>query len=198
MNDLTIIYYTANAFKNKLSAGVKENLLKVAGNYPIVSVSQKPMNFGKNICVGEIGVSPENLYKQILIGARAAETEYVALAEDDCLYSDEHFKKIRPNKAVACNVAKWSFCTWIKPPMFSLEVNKKATCAMIAPRKLLIKALKEGIIRPTVEFWTSEPIVVFSHEYDLGFDGFGKKHGVMPAYDVAYWGRAEDMMKKFV
>lgn len=201
-------------------------MLKVAGDYPIISVSQKPMDFGKNICVGEIGKSVRNLYKQILIGAKAADTEYVAMAEDDCLYTREHFKKYRPRTGFAFNVAKWSLYTWVKPPMYSVKYGK-TTCAMIAPRKLLIEALEEryakypddnnypmhywgepgtcekelGVtIRPTEEFWTCDPIVAFSHENDLGFGDFGarKWYGYMQACDVAYWGKAEDLMKKFI
>lgn len=226
--DLTIIFYTANSFENKLSAGVRENLLKVAGNYPIISVSQKPMDFGKNICVGEIGKSYRNLYKQILIGAKEATTEYVAMAEDDCLYTEEHFNRYRPNNAFAFNVTKWSLYTWVRPPMYSWKKDRKTTCAMIAPRKLLIEALEEryakypddnnypmqywrepgeyekqlGItVRPTEEFMTYDQILVFSHEYDvMGFNELGqrKRHGIMQAYDVAYWGRAEDIMKKYI
>ena len=224
MIDLTIIFYTANSFENKLSVGVRENLFKVAGDYPITSVSQKPMDFGKNICVGEIGKSYRNLYRQILIGVKAAETEYVAMAEDDCLYTEEHFKKYRPKNGFAFNMAKWSFYTRVKPPMYSVKYGK-ATCAMIAPRKLLIEALEEryakypddnnyparlwgepgryeeqlGItVRPTEEFWTCDPIVVFSHENALGFGDLGARKGYMRACDVAYWGKAEDLMKKSI
>ncbi len=224
MIDLTIIFYTANSFENKLSMEVRENLLKVAGKYPIISVSQKPMDFGKNICVGEIGRSQRNLYRQILIGAKEATTEYVAMAEDDCLYTEAHFNAYRPKNAFAYNMARWSFYTWTRPPMYSFK-NRKTTCAMIAPRKLLIEALEEryakypddnnyptlfwgelgkyerrlGVtVRPTEEFITYEPIVVFTHEHAIGFDILGKKkkHGFMRAYDVAYWGKAEDLLKK--
>jgi len=224
MKNLTIIFYTANSFENKLTALVRENLLRVAGDYPIISVSQKPMDFGKNICVGEIGKSVRNLYRQILIGAKATETEYVAMAEDDSLYSREHFEILRPKNAFAYNMSKWSFYTWCRPPLFSLKY-RKTTCAMIAPRKLLIEALEEryakypddnnypihywgelgryekelGVtIRPTAEFWTYDPIVIVSHENAIGFEVLGtkKRHGVMRAYDVAFWGKAEDLLKK--
>lgn len=227
MNDLTIIFYTANSFENKLTVGARENLLKVAGDYPIISVSHKPMNFGQNICVGDVGKSYRNLYRQILTGAKAATTEFVAMAEDDCLYTKEHFSVYRPNNAFAFNMSKWSFYTWTDPPIFSLKPNRKTTCAMIAPRKLLIEALEEryakypddnnypvklwgepgryerqlGVtVRPTEEFWTYDPILVFSHEYAIGFSDLGKRkrHGYLRAYDVAYWGKAEDIRRKYV
>lgn len=226
MSDLTIIFYTANSFENKLTAGVRENLLRVAGEYPIISVTHKPMDFGQNICVGDMGKSYRNLYRQILIGAKAATTEYVGMAEDDCLYTKEHFSAYRPENAFAYNMAKWSFFSWTMPPMYSYK-NRKTTCAMIAPRKLLIEALEEryakypddsrcpmhywgelgryekhlGVtVRPTEEFRTYEPIVVFSHEFAVGFGGLGRKkrHGFLRAYDVAYWGKAEDLRNKYI
>jgi len=92
MNDLTLIYYSANAILESVAQKVRDNLLKVTENkYPIISVTQKPINFGKNICVGEIGKSKYNEYKQILIGAKEVKTKYIACVEDDVLYSPEHF-----------------------------------------------------------------------------------------------------------
>ena len=100
MNDLTIIYYTANTIRDNTAAGVRDYLLKVTENkFPIISVSQKPINFGENICVGEIGKSKYNCYKQILIGVKEAKTKFVACAEDDTLYAKEHFE-YRPPEGV--------------------------------------------------------------------------------------------------
>lgn len=108
MNDLTILYYTANTIPDITAEKVRNNLLKTTNNqYPIISVSQKPINFGKNICVGEIGRSKYNCYKQILIGAENAKTKYVACAEDDVLYSPEHFL-YRPKEGVfAYELSMW-------------------------------------------------------------------------------------------
>jgi len=100
MNDLTILYYTANTIAEITANRVKDYLLKVTENkIPIISVSQKPINFGQNICVGQIGRSKYNCYKQILIGAREVKTKYVACAEDDVLYGIDHFT-YRPNKGI--------------------------------------------------------------------------------------------------
>jgi hypothetical protein len=97
-SDLTLLYYTANAIQDSAAQKVRDNLLKVTENkYPIISVSQKPINFGKNICVGEIGKSKYNCYKQILTGVREVETRYVACAEDDTLYTKEHFEYRPPD-----------------------------------------------------------------------------------------------------
>jgi len=92
MNDLTLLYYSANIIPEATAEKIRENLLLVTKNqYPIVSVTQKPLDFGKNICVGEIGVSKYNEYYQILTGLREVKTKYVACIEDDVLYPPEHF-----------------------------------------------------------------------------------------------------------
>jgi len=88
----TIIYYTSNredeAFENK----IKAKLLEVCGDVPIISVSQKPIDLGKNICVGEVGACDANLFRQIQTGCEAATTPFVISAEADCLYPPEYFQ----------------------------------------------------------------------------------------------------------
>jgi hypothetical protein len=103
-SDLTIVYYTSN----RIDGGkIRNHFLDLAHKeIHIVSVSQKPINFGKNICVGDIGVSKYNIYKQIYTGVRTIRTKYVACCEDDTLYNYDHFT-FRPEKdvfAYDCNM----------------------------------------------------------------------------------------------
>ena len=70
---------------------IRENILAVSGGIPIVSVSQKPIDFGKNICVGDVGNSYINMFRQILIGAREATTLYLVMTEADTLYPENYF-----------------------------------------------------------------------------------------------------------
>jgi hypothetical protein len=70
---------------------VREKLVAVVGDLPILSVSQKPIDLGENICVGERGACYANEYRQILIGARAVRTEWVCSAEADFLYPQAYF-----------------------------------------------------------------------------------------------------------
>src|SRR3990167_3601524 len=90
--DLTVVYYTSNRIREPFGQRVRDQLLLAVSGAPIVSVSQKPLDFGDNICVGDIGHTYFNIYRQMLTGAKAARTKYVALAEDDTLYSPEHFR----------------------------------------------------------------------------------------------------------
>lgn len=92
MNDLTILYASASAMREEPAQRIRENLLEITQNkYPVVSVTQKPIKFGKNICVGEIGKSKYNEFKQILIGVKEIKTKYTAVVDDDTLYCPEHF-----------------------------------------------------------------------------------------------------------
>ena len=92
MIDTTVIYYTSNRETENFEGEIIKELLKSSGDLPVVSVSQKSMNFGKNICVGDVGASNINTKKQILIGLEEATTKYVHMAEADFLYPPEYFQ----------------------------------------------------------------------------------------------------------
>lgn len=231
-NDLTVVYYTSNWLDTHnpfFLENTKKQLLKAIGNLPLISVSQKPIAFGTNICVGEIGRSHLNLYRQILAGCKAAKTKYVAMAEDDVLYSPEHFTYYRPQKDVfGYNMAKWSIFTWTRPPIFSFRNNRKVVNSLIAKRDMLVAALEErfnkfkdipeekiplhywgdpgryetklGVAyRETEEFYTTETNIVFSHPEAYGYltRGVRKRLGDIRAFDIPYWGRAENILKLY-
>lgn len=141
--DLTIIYYTANKNKPGFMANTQKYLLKAVGKTPIISVSFRPINLGTNICIGEQERSNYMLYNQVLIGAKAAQTKYVAMAEDDMLYSADHFT-YRPGdeNTFSYNTNKWSIFSWTKPPVFSFRVRKLMN-SLIVGKNALIKTLEE-------------------------------------------------------
>ncbi len=152
-NDLTVIYYTSNWLDTHnpyFLENTRKQLLKAIGDLPMIIVSQKPTLFGENsrdVCLGDIGRSHLNIYRQILWGARVAKTKYVAMAEDDILYSYEHFHTYFPEKDVfAYDMSKWSLFTWTKPPLFSL-IPRKVVNSLIAKRDMLIESLEERFKR---------------------------------------------------
>lgn len=93
MGDLTLIYYTANVIAERFAVAVQSELLAATRDqYPIVCVSHKPTDFGDvRIVVGDQPRSIAQVYRNILVGCRAATTPYVAFCEDDTLYSAGHF-----------------------------------------------------------------------------------------------------------
>ena len=90
-HDRTIIYYTSNRKNPAFTEKTKNVLIANCGDLPIISVSQKPLDLGKNICIGDVGFSYLNAFRQILIGAHEATSEYLVFAEDDFLYPPEYF-----------------------------------------------------------------------------------------------------------
>lgn len=97
---LTVLYYTSSREDPIFEQKIIENLLGACGDLPIVSVSQKPLNLGKNICVGNVGLSYLNEWRQILIGAKEVQTPYIIFAESDFLYPKEYFNFIPPKKGL--------------------------------------------------------------------------------------------------
>ena len=98
MADLTLLLATSNRIDKNTAKKIRDYVIEVTKNqYPIISVSQEPIDFGTNICVGDIGHSKYNEYKQILIGTREVKTKYVATIDDDALYSPEHFYSRPPD-----------------------------------------------------------------------------------------------------
>jgi hypothetical protein len=223
--DLTIIYITANKIDGYFGENVRDQLVKIADNLPIISVSWEPMDFGQNHVYG----TPEkpstwHIYKQVLEGAKLAQTKYIGIAEDDVLYSPDHYFSYRPeDNEFAYNVCKWGVYTWTQPPVFSFTRRKNNT-SLIAPRKALIETLEERFEKypdpndyplkwwaepgryekplglktfKVVEYWSGYPNIVFSHEKALGYNNLGsrKRLGRMKAYETVYWGHVEDVLK---
>jgi hypothetical protein len=94
---LTVIYYTANREDEVFEEKIRKKLLKTIGDLPLISVSQKPIDFGENICVGDVGISNQNVFRQFQIGCMHATTPFVVTAEADCLYPSEYFEFIPEN-----------------------------------------------------------------------------------------------------
>ncbi len=145
--DLTVIYYTSNYLDEHnpyFLENTKRCLIKAIDGLPLISVSQKPIDFGKNVCIGDIGRSHLNIYRQILIGAKKAKTKYVATAEDDILYSYDHFHTYLPEKDVfAYNMSRWSIYSWTKPPIYSFKANRVVVNSLICKRDLIVSAMEE-------------------------------------------------------
>ena len=85
-----IVYYTHNACQQRIMETCRKQLIRAAGDLPIVSISQYPVNLGVNFTVDlEPGVL--SMFKQILAGLLEINTDIVFLAEHDILYHPSHF-----------------------------------------------------------------------------------------------------------
>jgi hypothetical protein len=97
-DDVTVVYYTANREAPTFARKIQQTLLETIEGLPLVSVSQQPIDFGTNICVGAVGASSQNAYRQLQIGALEAKTRFVCTAEADMLYPRSYFEFVPPQE----------------------------------------------------------------------------------------------------
>lgn len=209
--DLTIVYYTADTIPTKFAQNTMEHLNRVRGDIPLITVKRSPL----------IPPSHFNIYRQALEGAKLAPTPYIGLAEDDHLYSPEHFDYRPRNKPFAYNLAYWGIYTWQDPPMYNYK-GRRNLGNLICERDAFIEAMEErfakypdppqdikdiwaepskyerqlGVtIREAEDFYSQPPNIKFSHETELSFAGLGtrKRAGELRAYDIPYWGDVQEI-----
>jgi len=224
-NDLTIIYYTANSIPEHFTQNIRNNLIKEADGIPIIWVSKKPLGLENNIVV-DTPRSHLNIYKDALVGVKAAKTMYVAMAEDDVLYSSSHFAR-RPSalNVFAYNMNYWNIHTW-DDPLYSQKLGGRRNLhSLICSKDQFIKAMEErfakypdglrdygiwaepgkyekhlGVTEQQTEgFCTNPPNVVFTHQTALSFNHLGrrKRLGEIRALEIPHWGHAKEIRKVY-
>ncbi len=223
MNDLTILFLTLNKLPKEWIIYHKQVLLDAIGDMPVITISKEPLDWEVNILQTE-PESLSNIYWQMLKGAKLATTEYIAIVEDDTLYSKEHFAFRPKQDEFAYNMTHWSLFTWGEPT-YSWR-DRTGNYSMIAPRKLVIEALEERFAkypngtprdltgelgrrrveknlglthRKLVEYFTTIAIINFNH--DFSEEEYQRRHikrlALLRAYDIPYWGKASELVKHF-
>jgi len=140
-NEVTIIYCSSNREMPEFEQRIRDNILEKCGGLPIVSVTQKPIDFGLNICVGEdIGVSGFNFFRQSLIACQAAKTRFVLSCEADCLYPEDYFQFI-PERDDKCYRSDNVYVMGQHRKYF-FRKPRGATHAQIVNREFYIKNLE--------------------------------------------------------
>jgi hypothetical protein len=146
----TIIYLTDNSLSPEIAGLCQRVLVREAGGLPIISVSQRPVDLGRNICLGEIGRSWISLYRQLLAGCAAAETEWVAVCEHDCLYTHEHLS-YRPvgggvfHYNTNCWLVQWGGNHPELNGMYSYWPRRLVLSQLICRRDLLRESITERL-----------------------------------------------------
>ena len=211
--DTTIVYYTANHETPIFEKYITDALIDMAHDIPIISVSQKPMTIGKNICIGDVGITIHNAFRQLQIGVQAATTKFITIAESDYLYSPEYFKFIPPQEDI--------FYTPRPIYFLSLQHNRSRTyrlkpwgCdgAAIVGKEFLMKRLES--ILPDTPIWSplsSDILAIFrrNEKRRIQFDtaiptimlktnaAMSRKdtHSSVKLTTLPYWGDAEKLLK---
>ena len=217
MNDATIIYCSSNRELPAFEAKIIANLLKNCGGLPIISVTQKPMKLGRNICVGgTVGVSGFNYFRQFLLGCEAANTEFIISAEADCLYPPDYFT-FRPDRNDICYRNSNLYVMPDRRPYFFHKVEG-ATHSQVVGRVFYIEQLKslfQGApmwcaeeknfpkerhhkvdVVDQIEYWQTEnPVFQIKTHRGLRYYTHSDR---TPIHELSYWGLGTDIYREYV
>ena len=213
----TIVYCSSNKEHPDFEQRIVDNLIAVHGDVPIISVTQKPMpNLGTNICVGEdIGVSGFNFFRQVLIGCKAATTDFIISAEADCLYPPDYFT-FRPERLDMCYRDSNLYVMPDKRAFFFYK-EEGATHAQIVGRQFYIDTLeklfesapewsaeeknfpkerykKEDVFDHIEHYRTDIPVVQIKTHRGMRYY---TKSDRTPIYQLPYWGEGKAFRQKY-
>ena len=204
-DDVTVVYYTSNREYEPFEDQVKKTLLASIGDLPLISVSQKPIDFGRNICVGDIGVSELNVVRQLLTGATEAATAFVIPVESDCLYPPDFFQ-FRPSRPDTFYYAQDGYIIWHGRGTFYRKNLREFTS--VVGREHLIQMLNHilqteprhypiVIKRRSLQevFSTSAPVVTIKTDRQMHRKHpFSKRNFTR---SLPYWGTAQDLWRQY-
>ena len=146
-NNLTkgIVYYTDNRCEERILQVVRNQLKRVCNGNKIISVSQFPIDFGNKNIVLPLQRSVLTMFKQILAGLEAIDTDIVFLCEHDVIYHPSHFK-FTPSRA---DVYYYNENVWKIDANTgqSLFYHTKQTSGLCAYRELLLEHYKKRVDR---------------------------------------------------
>jgi hypothetical protein len=199
-NELTVIYLSSNQEPESFEHKIQVRLLDIIGDLPLVSVTHKPMDFGHNICVGEIEVCDRSTRKQLLIGCEYATTPLVAIAEADTLYPPTGYFDFVPDNV---DYAYRYMNIWVleRKPRFMRKWY--IYWGMVAGREYLIGALKNWLqdSRQKDLWWKRSgwlpfegevPIISVKTGYGLRPNTRGTR-GVPKVQHLPHWGSAVEL-----
>jgi hypothetical protein len=143
-SDATIIFYTSNRESPEFANRILAHLIEAIDGLPLITVSHEPMTVGNNICVGDVGQSNVNIFRQMMIGVEAAKTRYIITAEADFLQPAEFFQFRPPDDAIM----------YAGMPLYILSAQRRkrrvfcakergSEGAMVANRDLVLGHLKK-------------------------------------------------------
>jgi glycosyltransferase involved in cell wall biosynthesis len=214
---MTVVYYTSNTEDPKFEEKIMKNIWNAKGALPVVSVSWKPVSFGKNICVGDVGYSYVNAFRQCLMACEAADTEYVAITESDCLYPPTGFFDFTPTEKEVVYSYDNIWILWQDNTKYHSWRNKDkyykkdmTPAGFIWNRQAYIDFLKKSL--EGLPLWSKkkffpypieqQKIVWFHGDPIVSFKTVNAKNGGtslehMPPQDsIPYWGDGKQLKKR--
>ena len=206
MDDLTVIYYTSNREDPQFEKRIQQTLLKATGTLPIISVSQKPIDFGKNICVGDIGANDGSLLYQLHTGVLAAKTKFTVQAEADCLYHKSYFE-FEPERDDTIYQPDSFYILWpAKPAQFYWK--KRGDLSGFINREHFIKILEKlrstkfeylnNVVKKHTrveQFHNEIPIVSFKTRNGMHYGSPIRRK--KSQHKLPHWGKSRQVVKEY-
>ncbi len=212
--DVTILYLTANLEQPYFAENIRQNILKHKGDIPIVSVSQKPLDFGKNICVGVQEPCYFSVIRQIQIGLNEINTKYVLNTDDDFLYPPDYFNFIPPESGHCYRYDNvWvCYCLHFDYPKPRFHFKGYVGGAQIVDREYYLSRINAALKgrkkwesgNPGHEYsmqtdhrytWTGQPAIDFKTKHNIS-KGTSVQKKVWPRRSLPYWGNIKDLRKE--
>jgi len=216
--DVTCVYYTSNREEPLFQERMQKTLLETLGDIPLVSVSHKSMNFGKNICVGEMVPSSHNAFRQMQLGAIEAKTKFICVAEADTLYPREYFEFEPKEDNLIYQVRNIWVLVALAHREHSYFKKRYAEGAIVVGREYIIKVVDSQLRGKP--FWTD------TTDYEKNFigelfkcSGIDSFHNTIPVVQfktdnnmhrktpyipgsgvrtLPFWGDSHELMRKYL
>lgn len=173
-----VVYYTDNRPDEKLLHICRKQITKGIKEKHIVSVSLKPIEFGRNIHL-DLKRSILTMFKQILAGAEAStNADIIFFAEHDVLYHPSHFNFVPLEKDVFYyNTNNWKVDFETGQALFYYAKHTSGLCAYrdlivehYRKRVAMVEAHRDELIANGKEVkWDG-------YEWGMGFEPGTKEH----------------------
>jgi len=212
-----VIYYTNNICDEEIFNTVLERLNRICVGMELISVSHKPVNFGKNIVV-DLPSCADSILRQIYIGLLESTSDIIYLVEHDVLYHPSHFERIprTPNQFLY-NQNVWQVDSTTGEALYRKskrtsqlvmyrtglmeylekvfkrieEIGGYSQRIGVSPGTHRIKGIDPGGLK---EFNSRYPNVDIRHGNNLSeYIGREKREGGVP-----HWGRTKDRFNEFL
>jgi hypothetical protein len=163
----TIIYYSCNNEDPLFEQKIIDNIKKQAKDLPIISVTHKPVDLGRNICIGVKPICYSNSFKQLLIGLREATTDFCVACEADVLYPPEYFTFTPPIKDKVFRYTNLYVHFADRNKFWRKEWSEGA---QMCGREYWIKSIEKVLINP--DSWEPEPFkFIFKEKKEYSWTG---------------------------
>ncbi len=160
-----VIYFSDNRPDLNILNMVQAQIAKA--NLPIVSVTLKPMNFGRNIVL-QMERGWETYFKQILTALENINTDIVFFCEHDVLYPQSHFEFTPPTNDKFYYNQNWVKIDWPYTKAVSWKADQVS--GLVCYRELALDWYKKKLIE-----YQNAPIKTKDKNHQLGNKQWNRK-----------------------